>query len=393
MNPKRLLTVTAIALLLMSVSSVSTAGFAEDHEDVPPLQTINDPDLEIAAKSLGLSTEATRHLFRSVDVMDELASTVAARWPDIFIVSAVSREPFGSPSLYVKGSPSRELLDLLAAAPMSIELVANQPYSGIELDQRQDKIWETLSAMGLDVRILTDKRTGKVEVAAFGGQSHNAASIEAALDFVPGDELDVILVDQPLLTLENASFGGMRGVSDGVKNCTFSFSVYDLDSSTTGVASAAHCNANQDGIVHPGYSTHAATMVVSHYGTYGDVGMWTTPKPEQPWFYADEGVSREVTSVETYSGLQLDEPVCIFSRARTPNERVCARVANTNLPCSPLNHLVLMDEHVTVGGDSGGGWSFNYRAFGTHMGGCGGSAFSPAYYHPSAISAAVMVAP
>lgn len=69
----------------------------------------------------------------------------------------------------------------------------------------------------------------------------------------------------------------------------------------------------------------------------------------------------------------MNESVCQYGRAS--NDRDCSLdVQDVSQACTNSgvfnDRLVLMDGETTIGGDSGGGWSYGNRAFGSTKGRC-----------------------
>lgn len=116
------------------------------------------------------------------------------------------------------------------------------------------------------------------------------------------------------------------------------------------------------------------TFKAQHFGSYGDVEWYTTGVGVQDDFYASGSVIRDVTGVEPHAGISLGEAVCFYGR--TSNARDCSlAVMDTWIDCAgslgSLNRMVLMDgQGVSDRGDSGGGFSVNYTAYGLLHGGC-----------------------
>ena len=102
----------------------------------------------------------------------------------------------------------------------------------------------------------------------------------------------------------------------------------------------------------------------------GDAEWYTTPEVEPPEFYATANEVREVRAVEPRAAISVGEWVCVYGRSS--NNRHCMQVQDLSIACGSLNRLVRMNEGFVIGGDSGGGWSFDTRAYGATFGSCGG---------------------
>lgn len=88
-------------------------------------------------------------------------------------------------------------------------------------------------------------------------------------------------------------------------------------------------------------------------------------------FYADAANTRDVTAVEGRFAISVGEYICGYGRGSS--DRDCnLRVWNVSIACGPSNRLVQMNGDTLIDRDSGGGWSFDTRAYGGHMGNCGG---------------------
>ncbi len=184
----------------------------------------------------------------------------------------------------------------------------------------------------------------------------------------------------------------MKLQDGGVFGCTSGWTVQKLSTGVRGVSGAGHCDGI-DQIFHPGVGVHPAVWQLDHVGQWGDVEWYTTAQNEADDFYADEFNNiRDVAAVEPRANIAIGEAICVYGRAS--NHRDCSlRVENPDVFCGfPQQKLVQMNGAVTIGGDSGGGWSFNFTAYGGHFGLCfNKSSFSVADLFDEALGVAVAV--
>lgn len=325
---------------------------------------------------------------KMADAVGDVAEQVAEQFPDIFVGSAVSRDPAGAPTLYVKGPASPSVRQLVAAAGVEIDLVDRLPYSFVELEERQMRLYEALEGQGFRevVTSFDIAREGQLE-AAVRRESGTPQSVDSVIQNLPPDlrGAEVTVTDDALVRYAEA-FGGMRvsefsNASGGT--CTSGWSVQRDGSTTTGVTTAGHC-FNIDYIHHGGH-THSLVHQREHFGAWGDIEWKTSSTSEPPEFYASSTELRDVEWVEFHSNFSLNEQICVYGRSR--NVRDCsARIADLSVQCGGADRLVRMNKEVVVGGDSGGGWSWNQTAYGSTVGNCwGGSVFSVADYYDEAL--------
>lgn len=105
-------------------------------------------DLQAMAEGRGTSIAEEYARYQTSLVMDEITSAVSRERPDVFIGGALSEEPGGPPTLYIKGPADAFIRDLVASAPIEIVIADNQPYSARELDERQMRLVDALTEIG-----------------------------------------------------------------------------------------------------------------------------------------------------------------------------------------------------------------------------------------------------
>lgn len=388
----------ATAVVNAAPADAQDARHAVRAGEQPKLQTEAESlleDLRLVAKARGWTLAEARADYVAAEAIGAVAAKLAEKRPDIFIGSVLSAKPGGRPMLYVKGEADQDVYDLLAEAPLKIQLVDRQPYSFAELEQRNIQVHNLLAEQGYD-EIATSfdfQKGGAIQamVARKEGAPAFAAQALAELPSSLRDTVELIVSDKPVAQ-DFYAYGGMAVHDDGVFECTAGWSVRN-NAGTTGVTTAGHCTGiNQ--IMHPGIGLHSMTHQAEHRGAWGDIEWKTTVALETAQFYASAGSVRNVTSIEPRASISVGESICFYGRSS--NSRDCSfDVAATSVSCTVNgvfnNRLVRMNGNSAIPGDSGGGWSFNYRAYGSVKGICGGgSVFSVADLYDEALGVTVL---
>lgn len=212
-----------------------------------------------------------------------------------------------------------------------------------------------------------------------------------ALVVRPADlDLSVLRGTGPIYTLEH-SRGGNWVLDDGFRKCTSGWSVNG--SSGDGIITAAHCTGlNQ--FEEPGVAPYSMSFIRQHRGSGGDAEYHTTAHVELAEFYATATTIRDVTSVRA-TNTMVGNSVCVYGRSS--NSRSCAHVVEavgvtvTFSDGVTVSNLARASGDTTIGGDSGGGWSFNNAAWGVHSGSNGSqSFFTPAQQAQSILSVTIL---
>ncbi len=141
---------TDTALDSQAGSSTATAGVG-DSRTAPTVQSPEDAaseDLRLAAAARGWTIEQAAAALRAGDIVGRIAQQVATERPEVFVGAALSPEPGGPPSLYIKGPADEFVRNLVTNAEIEIKLVDNQPYSSDELEQRQLQVTQAIEALG-----------------------------------------------------------------------------------------------------------------------------------------------------------------------------------------------------------------------------------------------------
>ena len=204
-------------------------------------------------------------------------------------------------------------------------------------------------------------------------------------------DLTVIQGSGPLVTLQH-SRGGNLLRDDGIGECTSGWSVRGPNGD--GILTAAHCSGlNQ--FVQPGVSLYSMVWRSQRRDFRGDVEYHTTSHWELAEFYANSTSIRDVTGIRP-TGSMVGNSVCVygrFSNVRTCNHTVEAVGVSLVFDGSVLTgNLVRVSGATTIGGDSGGGWSWNNTAWGIHTGidGSDNAYFTPVQAAQSALGVTIM---
>ncbi|NGY65575.1 hypothetical protein G7043_42450 [Lentzea sp. NEAU-D13] len=331
-------------------------------------------DLALVAKSRGWTVEQAAAQHAVAEAFGKVQQEISVKRQDAYAGAKLSETPGGAPTLYVKGKADDDLLARVRASGVAVEIADNRPHSWLELEERSIRLNHRLVGIGFqDVVTSFDETTSTVEAVATR-RPNLPAQAQQVLSRLSADEargVRLALIDDDVASDEQA-FGGMSVQDDGVFECTSGWAVQN-GSGTTGVTTAGHCDGiNQ--IVDPAVGTHAVVHQAEHRGEWGDVEWKTSAVAEPDDFYASATEVRDVAAVEPRASITVGEAVCVYGRSS--NSRDCGdTVFRTSISCTNSgvfnDRLVAMNaKNTTIGGDSGGGWSFNFTAFGSHKGGC-----------------------
>ncbi len=117
-------------------------------------------DIELGARQRRWTLRQGEVNYCSTEAVGHVAELVAAQDEDILVGSALSEDPVGVPSLYIKGVAPAWVHELIDAEAVPIELVDGQPFSFEELDERQTRVAEALVALGYGGVMTSSNVTG-----------------------------------------------------------------------------------------------------------------------------------------------------------------------------------------------------------------------------------------
>ena len=182
--------------------------------------------------------------------------------------------------------------------------------------------------------------------------------------------------------------GGNWIQDDGFRECTSGWSVSGPNGD--GFITAAHCTGI-NGFEETGGLVFSTTWRDQEFGN-GDVEYHTTGHIALDDFYATATQIRDVSDIRS-TWTMFGGTVCEYGRSsntRTCNHTVDGLFVTVNYSIGTVNNLVRVTGDNSIGGDSGGGWSFNYTAWGVHSGSNGSqSFFTPAQLAESVLGVTI----
>jgi hypothetical protein len=332
-------------------------------------------DIALVAEARGWTLEQALTHRAISDQFGRIQELLATDRPALYAGAQLSEVADGAPTLYIKGGADEFVWRLVQSAGFPIDVVEGRPFSWRELEARSIALNRQLARLGFrDIVTSFDESTSVVEAAARRLPAMASLRGDDVLRRLPAEfraGVRLALVDQDLAIDEHA-FGGMWVRDDGVNECTSGWAV--TNGVTTGVTTAGHCDGINE-IVEPGFGAFAIVHQAEHRGQWGDVEWKTSAAHIEPDdFYASAADIRDVASVEPRANITVGEAICVYGRSS--NARDCSHtVFRTSFSCTVSgvfnDRLVAMNaKNTTIGGDSGGGWSFGLTAYGSHKGGC-----------------------
>ncbi|MEL6893992.1 MAG: hypothetical protein AAFP84_20550, partial [Actinomycetota bacterium] len=234
--------------------------------------------------------------------------------------------------------------------------------------------------------------TGEIQIAVAGELKIDDELPEGLVEGVK-------IVEGPeRLTNDEALEGGVQVYATGGGQCTSGFSVRSIFTGTEGISTAAHCfginrfsQAGPDPVL-----VHAG----EHNGAFGDMEWKTSAEDAVDNYWAGPGDYRDVGSVWGAGSFATNMVTCVHSRMQA--QRSCDQIYSTSVSSTvngiTASNLVATDNDNTVGGDSGGPWSYGSIADGIHKGDKWiwfgtRNVFSKADLLPAALGVAVMTTP
>lgn len=356
-------------------------------------------DVKLLAKHYGWPLDLTEKHVRSADAFTELVADIVSDFPASYSSAAIAALPGLPSTIWFKGRAPLNAVAQIKRSGLDVKVEQGQRYSRLEQERRVNAISKSVLEQGFQEASVELLPGGQIEVIVALNEKRQD-KLELARDLTEGVEVEYS--KPPLVQLDHAR-GGARvrtgsctqnNVGNGI--CTSGFSVID-SRGRTGVTIAGHCDGFTN-YIDPVGPDFCMSHVREHMGSNGDIEWKTTNHIEPAEFFAREDELRTVRSV---SGLLLwGRSTCLYGR--TSNNRTCTSIrspfASFVLGGVLVSGLATTNSTVSLGGDSGGPWSFASRADASNTGRSFTSSgtrgiISPAFRFNAAIGVTVRTAP
>ncbi len=389
--------------LLIGMALFSGNGFAdEDHlhkseaELINPKQSIElseTIDVQILATETGVDEKAIRQSLAYQDQFAEMVMDIHQKYPNkiarVWLESAPSQEGFiqfvgdipelkSAVNATLMGGATYSLQEQEARAAQLTELMKANDYSNFVtyfdnvsgLIKLEMKVADSTKSMRHD-------QLSQVLATALK-QGEDEASQDYLKLSVDDIDYEVVYGEGEIYELDTAR-GGEWLTDDGVRECTSGWAVSGPNGN--GIVTAAHC-VGLNGLDHH-FTTSDPTMTWrSQERGNGDVEYHTTSHTETAEYWATSNGLRDVTAIRATFLMLPGISVCEYGRSsntRTCNHTVISNnVTTTFTDGVTVSNLVRVTGDNSIGGDSGGPWSWGTVAWGVHSGSNGStSVFTP----------------
>ncbi len=327
-------------------------------------------------------------------LVSELVQELSLKRTDVFAGSAMARNPSEDATIWIKGEVSPYVKEMVRKFTdknqLHVQIVDKMGFSVTDQERRMDEIGEALERQGfkgvgaamrpgdvIHVSMLASDRFPETPIPQSPSELVcDGDFVDPAAEKLLPDHMDkrgiyFTFTNRPIDVDEHARGG--RQVYSGTSQCTSGFSVERIEDSLDGIATAAHCTGMSNFNAESPEADFSLSHRGEHCGSHGDVEWKSSSHFELAEYWASPTDRRDVNSRETW--YSVNNVYCVFSRMT--GTRTCDRVYSTSVSqkgssgaCNGVKakRLVAMDEDNTVGGDSGGPWSYSTEAAGIHKG-------------------------
>lgn len=163
-------------------------------------------DLRAIAKANGWTLAQARANHRSTVAVGRLAQAIANRAPGTLVGSALSEDPEGAPTIYLKGPTPAFVHELVAQSSVPILVVDDQPFSSDELEERDIRVQQAFLAFGLLHFSVSSGLTdgGVIQVGLSRTSRFTDAEVAAIVAALPQDlqaSVVITVIDPPIDSL------------------------------------------------------------------------------------------------------------------------------------------------------------------------------------------------
>ena len=403
-----------LALTLISISFVRNTSADRIHIEREQTVVYQDEqaaqaaDTALLAQEAGLPVASVEKALAFQQAFAVYADGLLARFPDQISSVWVEPAPHTAGHIrFVQDVPAEVVAEIEKLSPGHILLKGGGAISMADHAQRAELAAAALLDMGydnslaffdpmnnviqLEVQLPENvKHPAELDVLVAVQNHIHSAGWQGPAAVVNANDLNITILEGfgPIVTLQHTR-GGNWLRDDGVRECTSGWSV--SGPSGDGIITAGHCNGlNQFEEV--GGLVYGMTYISGVFGSSGDVEYHTTTHVEYDDFYADATTIRDVSGIKATNSM-VGGSVCVYGRSsniRTCNHTVEAINVTVNANGTTVKKLVRASNVSTIGGDSGGGWSWNNTAWGIHHGiGSNKSYFMPVQEAQTALGVTV----
>jgi len=358
-----------------------------------------DMDISLLSKESGFSEETVREVMKFQESFGVYADKILERYSNK--VASVYVEEFPSKVGHINfiGEVPKALNRMIEKMGQEgqIILMGGAKFSLNENFKRAELVSEALSNKKIyNTAVFFDQTKNIIQVEIKLPKKDKAPSmtniieavtqhfsklnlIEKIKDINENDlNLKIIRGTGDILTNEYTR-GGAKLYDDGTFECTLGWSVRETTGSKRyGYITAKHCSGINQHKDHNNNGTYSSSWTKNASGQV-DVEFHETPTSgELDDFHANSSSIRDVKDTRSTNSM-VGNRVCVYGRSS--NSRNCSHtvkavdVTVTVSNGTKSKHLARTDKHTTIGGDSGGGWSWNNTAWGVHKGGGNGKSY------------------
>lgn len=359
-------------------------------------------DLKLIAKTKGITLEEAIERVGWQPRINAIGTELTKLYPEEISGLAITEEGRGA-RIGFKGSIPSQAVALAKTLPVSVQLVGDKGFSETDLKRALDAAHQEIRGRA-QARYISGKfniETGEISFTVVPrnmptdaqGLQQFVSELQPTQPVNDRIKIKVTVTEKTEVDLED---NYMRG-GGYLGGCTSGFNI--TNGSSYRHASARHCGTGGTKT----YRNHSAqggsgTATYSMADFEYDISAWTQGSMSLTrTFYYDWNTPRYAYYVGTSPA--IGQTLCHFGIA-TSTPADCADIEDYGVTLEIdgeiFRGVIVMSEHITAGGDSGGPWYYGNHAWGIHggycsiLGGCGfdSSFFTPAYLIPSAFGSA-----
>jgi len=383
--------------LLISLPFISVQALANEDHAISTFKSITkqvaeDQDSSILAKELGISPKQITQSLDYQKQFEKLFKVILEKYPNK--ISRVWVEPAPSQQAYIQFVGKSPLLK----TSLNVDVFDGGIYSFQEQEERATYLTKLLKENKYsNFMTYFDHKTGQIKLEMKTANLSKALSLESldtlllnnnkldrdeksVFDHLSVDEIDFIVTQGQGEIYELETARGGEWLTDGnFQKCTSGWAVSGPNGN--GIVTAAHCTG-LDGLDHHFTTSDPDMTWRSQERGNGDIEYHTTTHAESAEYWATETSLRDVTGIKSTFLMLPGQSVCEYGRSS--NTRTCSHtvisnnVSTTFTDGVTVSNLVRVTGDNSIGGDSGGPWSFGTVAWGVHSGSNGTtSLFTP----------------